>query len=320
VRSGVELIRDLKLKQPASELPTRLAADARHPGLRNVILDALAAVDHPQLIELAGALLDRSEILADQRQHAIQVLGGLNRDESRTVLLERLKSAPSATALLLARGVALGKPGGEALLMMIEKGQASPRLLQDAVIEQRMRFTRVDDFDARRGKLLDGLPPDDDRLKQLQTARREGFGNASAVAERGAQVFQKNCGNCHRLNNQGTKVGPELDGIGLRGLDRVLEDTLDPNRNVDAAFRQTVIALNDGKVLTGLALREEGAVLILADEQGKEQRIPTSDIDERKLVPLSPMPANAAEKLSEAEFYDLLAFLLAQRTGKVDRP
>ena len=45
-----------------------------------------------------------------------------------------------------------------------------------------------------------------------------------------------------------------------------------------------------------------------------------ADIDERKLVPLSPMPANAAEKLSEAEFYDLLAFLLAQRTGKVDRP
>ena len=127
-------------------------------------------------------------------------------------------------------------------------------------------------------------------------------------------MFQKNCANCHRLNNQGNKVGPELDGAGLRGLDRLLEDTLDPSRNVDAAFRQTVLALQDGKVLSGLVLREEGAVLVLADEQGKEQRVPLSDIEDRKLVALSPMPANVAEKLPDSEFFDLMAFLLSQRT------
>jgi len=314
VRSGVELIRDLKLKRAAATLPDWLTPNAKYPGLRLVILDALLAVDHPQIVELAGQLLDRPDVPPDQQQHAIQLLGGLNREASREMLIQRLKSAPAPTALLLARGLALGPTSGGQFLEAIEKGQASPRLLLDATVEQRLRAARVTNLDERRNKLLEGLPPEDDRLKQLQAARRDGFSRSQPVAERGAPIFQKNCGNCHRLSNQGNKVGPELDGIGLRGLERLLEDTLDPNRNVDAAFRQTVVALKDGKVLTGLVLREEGAVLVLADEQGKEQRIPLNDIDERKQVKLSPMPANVAEKLSEPEFYDLVAFLLQQRT------
>jgi putative heme-binding domain-containing protein len=319
VKSGIELIRDLKLKQTATSLPGGLAADAKHPALRPVVLEALAAVDHPQIVELAGQLLDRTDVPADQQQAAIQVLGNLNRDQSRALLMEKLKSAPAAMALLLARGLALGATSGNQLLDAIEKGQASPRLLQDQTVEQRLRSSRVKDLDARRAKLLESLPPEDDRLKQLQKARWNAFQKGQPAAERGATVFQKNCANCHRVNNQGTKIGPELDGVGLRGLDRLLEDTLDPNRNVDAAFRQTVVALKDGKVQTGLVLREEGAVLILADELGKEQRIPLSDVEERNQVKLSPMPANVAEKLSEADFIDLMAFLVSQRT-KMEQP
>ena len=72
---------------------------------------------------------------------------------------------------------------------------------------------------------------------------------------------------------RGPKIGPQLDGIGVRGLDRLLEDVLDPNRNVDQAFRATTLTLKNGQSLTGLVLREEGAVIVLADAQGKEQRI-----------------------------------------------
>ena len=42
------------------------------------------------------------------------------------------------------------------------------------------------------------------------------------------------------------------------------------NRNVDQAFRTTILTLNNGQSLTGLLLKEEGEVLVLADQQGKE--------------------------------------------------
>jgi hypothetical protein len=63
-------------------------------------------------------------------------------------------------------------------------------------------------------------------------------------------------------------------------------------------------------------LREEGQIVILADNQGKDVRIDKATIDTRVLSPLSPMPSNFAEQISEAEFHHLMAFLLSQRGKK----
>ena len=141
----------------------------------------------------------------------------------------------------------------------------------------------------------------------------------TARSEEGTTVFEKNCGICHQLGGKGAKVGPQLDGIGSRGLDRLVEDILDPNRNVDQAFRVTVLALENGQVVSGLLLREEGEILVLADAQGKEMRIPRSSVDERKTSPLSPMPANFTDQISGEDFNRLLDYLLSKREPS-DRP
>jgi putative heme-binding domain-containing protein len=108
-------------------------------------------------------------------------------------------------------------------------------------------------------------------------------------------------------------VGPQLDGVGVRGLDRILEDVLDPSRNVDQTFRTTNLALKDGRVVSGLLLRDDGAVLVMADAQGKEVRVPKDSVEERAISPLSPMPANFSEQIPDADFQRLVAYLLSQR-------
>ena len=52
---------------------------------------------------------------------------------------------------------------------------------------------------------------------------------------------------------------------------------------------------------------------VLADAQGKEVRVPKKAVEERTVSPLSPMPANFADQVPEADFNHLMAFLLAQR-------
>src|SRR5690606_4170879 len=148
---------------------------------------------------------------------------------------------------------------------------------------------------ARLEKLTEGLPPVDQKIQDLLRERRQGFTRATVDMAQGAKVFEKHCAVCHQLDGKGAKIGPQLDGIGLRGLDRLLEDTLDPNRNVDQAFRLTALELKDGQVVTGLLLREEGAVLVLADQQGKEVRVPSGNVETRSTSQMSPMPANIAE-------------------------
>jgi putative heme-binding domain-containing protein len=110
-------------------------------------------------------------------------------------------------------------------------------------------------------------------------------------------------------------VGPQLDGIGNRGLERLLEDVLDPNRSVDINFRTTTILTDEGRLFSGLKRREEGAVLVFVDNKGKEFTISKEEIDEQKQSPLSLMPANLLEILSPQQLHDLLAYLL-QSTQK----
>jgi putative heme-binding domain-containing protein len=167
----------------------------------------------------------------------------------------------------------------------------------------------------RVAKLTAGLPPAEQRLQDLMKQRKAGFAKAKIDFEAGAKVFEKSCANCHILAGKGAKVGPQLDGVGIRGIDRLLEDIIDPNRNVDQAFRASTIMLKNGQIVNGLVLREEGEVVVVADAQGKEVRVEKSTIEERTISQLSPMPANLVDQIPEAEFYHLLAFLLNQKTA-----
>ena len=132
---------------------------------------------------------------------------------------------------------------------------------------------------------------------------------------RGAALFEKHCSLCHRIGDKGSKVGPNLDGVGIRGTERLLEDVLDPNRAVDQAFRTTQIATDSGQNIVGLALREEGQILVLADNQGKEIRVPLDEIEQRMVSQMSLMPANVSDLMNEDEFVHLIGYLLSQRVA-----
>jgi putative heme-binding domain-containing protein len=157
------------------------------------------------------------------------------------------------------------------------------------------------------------LPPSDASVNQLIDARRKFIAAAKPDAVAGQAAFKKNCASCHRIGDDGARIGPTLDGIGARGIDRVLEDVLDPNRNVDQAFRSTQIVTTSGTIISGLVLRDEGQVVVLADNQGKEIRVPAPEIEERSVSSLSLMPGNVAQAIPEAEFAQLVHYLLAQK-------
>ena len=253
------------------------------------------------------------------RQKAAAALGSIATPQAAQELLAQLPTAPEAVAAEIAFALALRPETAEALLELVSQGKAPARLLQEPRLTERLSHLGLPDLAARLERLTAGLPPADERLRSLVEARRAGFERAQTDLQVGKAVFKKHCAACHRLGGEGTKIGPDLDGVGLRGVDRLVEDVLDPNRNVDQAFRSTLIQTTEGRVLQGLVLREEGQVLVLADDKGVEQRLPLDQIDQRMLTQQSPMPANVAELVPEADFYHLLAWLLAQRTKADER-
>jgi putative heme-binding domain-containing protein len=200
--------------------------------------------------------------------------------------------------------------GAEAVLGAAEAGSVSAYVLADEAVRSSLAGSGLQGWEGRAGTLTAGLPSTDARLAARVAERREKLRAAGGDSSAGAAVFSLHCGICHQIAGAGNVVGPQLDGIGNRGLDRLVEDVLDPNRNIDHAFRLSTMTLRDGSTKAGLFRREEGATLVFADTAGQEFALRNTDIDRRETLNVSLMPAIYADALSDADFADLIAYLL----------
>ncbi len=283
----------LDLRVAAAEALLRVAPEEGFPTLRKLIADASVPADFRDRLLLAFAVSGNKEARLDAR--------------------DALRDAPYRTAVAVGLALASTPTGAEDLLNAVKIGKAPARLLQEKAILERLKGANIPDLDKQIAALTKGLPAPDLRLADLIKRRSTVFALAKPDKEAGAKLFVKYCAACHKIGEMGGKIAPQLDGIGLRGVERLLEDTLDPNRNVDQAFRARVITTKDEKTITGLMLRVEGEVLIVADGEGKEIRIPTKDIEANRETMLSPMPANFGDVIPEADFVNLVAYLLDQK-------
>lgn len=223
------------------------------------------------------------------------------------------KEAPQRVQIRTARAFT-GQPHSvKEFALGVERGEVPPGLLRDKGLRDALLAQADPATQEKLKKAIAALPPGDDSRAQLLAERRSGYEGTQANAELGRKLFEQNCAACHQLNGQGGLVGPQLTGIGNRGVERLCEDILDPNQNVDHAFRQTVVTLKNGDVMAGLFRREDGSVLVFADATGKEFNVPKADVAERTESEQSLMPDNFGESLPPADFNQLLAFLLSQR-------
>jgi putative heme-binding domain-containing protein len=150
------------------------------------------------------------------------------------------------------------------------------------------------------------------RLDQLVADRVASFDADAVDLRKGGALFTVHCAACHRVAGEGQLIGPQLDGIGSRGLARLAEDILDPNRNVDAHFRLTAITKKDGAVVAGFVAAESGQVVHLLDAAGQSHRILKGEIEKSEASAVSLMPAIYDEALKPEEFRDLAGWLLGK--------
>src|SRR5205085_3285301 len=101
--------------------------------------------------------------------------------------------------------------------------------------------------------------------------------------ERGRQVFfdaeKSLCLKCHRVGEQGERVGPELTAIGARfGRVYLVESILEPSRTVVPGFATLRIEMKDGRTLMGVKVSETDTTLTLVDQEIKKYELKKADI------------------------------------------
>jgi putative heme-binding domain-containing protein len=229
--------------------------------------------------------------------------------DSVSLLRSAFHGATAAEQQQLAELLAADGAGAAVLAGLIEGGQASARLLQRPAVQLRLQAVASEDVRKRLAEIVAQLPEETAEVDRLISERRQLVSERAGEVEAGRDLFRKNCQICHQVAGEGRQVGPNLDGVASRGVQRMLEDILAPSRNVDTAFRTTTIVTKDGQAISGLLKELADERVSMTDSQGRETILPVADLDERRISASSPMPANVAEILTADQFVDLVAYL-----------
>src|SRR5262249_23558062 len=136
----------------------------------------------------------------------------------------------------------------------------------------------------------------------------------SGDSQRGRNLFfnaaKTQCVKCHRVGEQGERIGPDLTGVGSR-FPRIylIESVLQPSRSIAPGYQTLTVMLKSGQVVTGVKVAETDAVLTVGDNKGDKLALPKADIEAQHPQSVSVMPEGLEKQLTTDEFVDLIAFL-----------
>ena len=205
-----------------------------------------------------------------------------------------------------------GRPqngGGRRVLQLVKD-----RKLPDELKSEATAIVHYDPDPRNRAEAASLLP-----LPKLASGRplpsmRELMGR-NGDARAGRAVFARAgasnaCATCHRVQGQGQWVGPDLSTIGTKyGKDELLRSILYPSAAIGYNYKSNILALADGRVLTGLIVEEAPDRIVLKTADGKRQVVRPGEVEDRKVTEVSLMPEGLAEAMTDRELIDLLAFL-----------
>ena len=313
-QTAAELARTLGLKNLAPEFVELLTAPGRDLATRAAAAQTLVALQPNENLAALAPLVGDATLPPTLRDQINRAFAIRDPDTSPAALKLALNTVPYRVQVTLAQALAGSPAGAETLLGLIERGEAAPSLLLNRTVQDKLTASSPATGRERIAKLARNLTPANEQIQKLIDERRAAYPQAKADPVAGFALFNRVCVVCHTINGKGGLVGPQLDGVGSRGLERLMEDVLDPSRNVDRAFSTHIITLKNGDVISGLPRREEGELLVLATVSGQETSIPKREIQARRESETSLMPDNFGEAIPLEDFNHLMAFLLSQGT------
>lgn len=250
--------------------------DSNSQRLRGFVLAALAKSESPAV---AGVVIDNfGKMQDDLKPRAIELL--TQRASWGKALLGAIaeKKIP-ATMINVNQAQKLNSLGDKELADLLVKNWGTVRTTRDPARQQVIEEMR---------KLLEKTP-----------------GNP----ERGLLVYNKVCGQCHKLHGNGQEVGPDITLNGRSNFDQLLSNVFDPSLVIGASYQARTVLTNDGRVITGLLAEDNAQRVVLKVQGGKLETIARGDIEAMKVSELSLMPEQLEKQLKPEEIADLFSVL-----------
>jgi putative heme-binding domain-containing protein len=302
--------------QAAMESLRRTAQDANaEVGARRAAMESLLAARDPGMAGLLQKLVRDPAV----RGLAIRSLAAFDEAGTPGLLLGeygRLGPAERRDALgTLASRAGFAQP----LLAAVASGKVARTDLTAEVLRQlkNLKNAEVDRMVTEVWGVMRDTSPDMAKEVARYKALYWKGGSTPGDASRGRLVFNQVCAQCHRLFDSGGAVGPDITGANRSDLDYLLENILYPDAVIPNEYRQTLIEMKDGRLISGIVKGQEGGS-VLVQTANEVVRVATVEIEKREQAENSMMPEGLIAQLEDQQFRDLLYYL--SRPGQVPLP
>jgi len=316
---GLQADPDPQVAERALRLGLRFGDQAAAATLRATLVDAkadamrreraLADLAEHRGSELVGdlkGLVGRGELLGP----AVRALAAFDDPAVPRLLLDRYAALPANIRADVVETLSSRATWAKDLLDAVGSG-AVPKRDLSAATARRIAAYKDAPLLARLEAVWGSARP----TSQDKTALVEKFkgllgpgGPTVGNATRGREVFRSSCGQCHKLFGEGGNLGPELTGSDRANLDYILQNVLDPSATVGGDYKLVVVAVRDGRLLSGI-VREQDTQSVVLQTANERVVISRAEIEEFQSSNESMMPEGLFDKLSEVELRDLISYL-----------
>jgi putative membrane-bound dehydrogenase-like protein len=291
----------------ARESLRRLLTDSSaKAGLRQQAMAALLKVKDPPLVGILQSLVLHPQLGGP----AIRGLAAYDDPATPEILMKAYRALGAGERRDVLGTLASRKTTGRDLLAAVEAGKV-PRGDLTADVVRQIRNLKDSELALELSRVWGTV-----RETSVDRARAIAQANAMLSARHteppdrslGRAVFSRICQQCHTLFGVGGQVGPDLTGSNRADVEYLLSNVLDPSALIGKDYQAQVIAVTDGRVLTGIVRAEDKDALTLATAN-ETITIPKNEIEERRTSEQSMMPEDLWKPLSQFEIRSLVSYL-----------
>ena len=121
------------------------------------------------------------------------------------------------------------------------------------------------------------------------------------------------------MYGEGGNIGPDITGSNRTDLDYILSNILEPSEDIQDDYKMVLITTRDGRTYAGnIAAEDERQVTLRAVGEENDVVISVAQIQSREVEPVSIMPSDLFETLTDVEVLELIAYL--RTTEQVSLP
>lgn len=293
-----------------ADLRTMAGNGELEPVTREEAIRALAAAKDEEAVPVFFNLLgDRA--VADA---AIRALVSFDHKDTAKRLLKQMGALRDGNRSLAIDTLASRESYALELIEAIDAGEVDSRELTASQVRQLLALgnARIQKVLESKWGVVQETP--EAKLAAIERWKKELTQEslAGAKLEDGAALFKKSCATCHKLYSEGLTIGPDLTGANRSNLDYLLMNIIDPSSVVPKQFTTSIIALHNGRVITGVVVGEtEKAITVQTDKE--QLTLATEDIEQRRNSGKSLMPDGMIDALTPDQVRDLFAFMMLRR-------